>query len=125
MIKDLFTAQSLVHVLSSWVVIHRERGKYSDHLNLVFGWGEWFQNGKITELRISCSYSVQKNSVNAQGHWQKSTEGIILETENHVPFRKVNKKCRARTVEERAREKGRDREMKSGISKADATNTNL
>lgn len=56
---------------------------------------------------------------------RKVQEGIILETENHVPFRKINKKCRARTLEEGAGEKGREREMKSGISKAEATNTNL
>lgn len=80
---------------------------------------------KITELRASCSYFTQENSVNAQEHWQKSTEVIILETENHVPFSKTNKKCRARTLEEGAREKGRDRGMKSELSKADATNANL
>lgn len=56
---------------------------------------------------------------------RKVQEGIILETENHVPFRKINKKCRARTLGKGAREKGRHREMKSEISKADATNTNL
>lgn len=56
---------------------------------------------------------------------RKVQEGIILETENHVPFRKINKKCRARTLGKGAREKSRDREMKSEISKADATNTNL
>lgn len=55
---------------------------------------------------------------------RKVQKGIILETENHVPFSKTNKKCRARTLEEGAREKGRGREMKSGISKADATNAN-
>ena len=80
---------------------------------------------KITELRPSCSYFTQENSVNAQEHWQKSTEGIILETENHVLFSKTNKKCRSRTLEEGAREKGRDREMKSGLSKADTTNADL
>lgn len=37
------------------------------------------------------------------GTLAKSTGGNNFETENHVPFRKINKKCRARTLGKGAR----------------------